>query len=156
MTRLLFSLALALTLVSSPLLAALPNAAEKVENETAPIKPPVVTELKIIDQKTGTGAETQLGKYAVVNYTGWLYDPKAKEMKGKKFDSSLDRNEPFRFPYGYGRVIKGWEQGLAGMKVGGKRTLIIPAELAYGSRGARGAIPPDWPLIFDVELLDVQ
>lgn len=154
MTRLLFALALAFA--SSSLPAALPNAADKVENEVPAMKPPVVTELKVIERKVGSGTETALGKYVVVNYTGWLVDAKAADMKGKKFDSSLDRNEPFRFPYGYGRVIKGWEQGLTGMKVGGKRTLIIPAELAYGSRGARGAIPPDWPLIFDVELLDVQ
>ena len=154
MTRLFIALATALA--STALMAAMPNAADKIDNEAPPMKAPSVTELKIINLKTGSGAETQLGKYAVVNYTGWLYDAKAPEMKGKKFDSSLDRNEPFRFPYGYGRVIKGWEQGLVGMKVGGKRTLYIPAALVYGVRGADADIPPNADLTFDVELLGVQ
>ena len=115
-----------------------------------------VTELKKIDAKTGTGTEATKGKKVVVHYTGWLYDPAAKDHKGAKFDSSRDRQQPFDFPLGEGRVIKGWDEGVAGMKVGGQRTLIIPPEMAYGSRGAGGVIPPDATLIFDVELLDVK
>jgi FKBP-type peptidyl-prolyl cis-trans isomerase len=123
----------------------------------AETKPAAVTQLKIVDQKLGDGATAENGKSAVVHYTGWLYDPGTKEMKGKKFDSSRDRNEPFSFPLGQGRVIKGWDQGVAGMKVGGKRTLIIPADLAYGARGAGdGLIPPNAALLFDVELVGVK
>jgi FKBP-type peptidyl-prolyl cis-trans isomerase FkpA len=150
------SIALATMFLSLPLWAAMPNAADQMQNETTPAKPPAVSELKIIDRKVGSGAETEPGKSVEVHYTGWLYDATAPDMKGKKFDSSLDRKETFRFPYGYGRVIKGWEQGLKGMKVGGQRTLIIPAELAYGPRGAGGVIPPNWPLVFDVELIGVK
>ena len=112
--------------------------------------------LKKIDVKQGTGAEAVAGKPVVVHYTGWLYDPASPESKGKKFDSSVDRKEPFSFPLGGGRVIKGWDEGVAGMKVGGKRTLIIPADKAYGARGAGGVIPPNAVLVFDVELLEVR
>ena len=92
----------------------------------------------------------------VVHYTGWLYDPSKADGRGKKFDSSLDRGSPFSFPLGAGRVIQGWDQGVAGMKVGGKRTLIIPPEMGYGARGAGGAIPPNAALLFEVELLEVR
>jgi len=115
-----------------------------------------VGSLKKIEVKQGTGAEAVAGKPVVVHYTGWLYDPAQPEGKGKKFDSSLDRREPFSFPLGGGRVIRGWDEGVAGMKVGGKRTLIIPADLAYGARGAGGVIPPNATLVFDVELLEVR
>jgi peptidylprolyl isomerase len=108
--------------------------------------------LTIIEVKEGTGP-TAAGKTAVVHYTGWLYQ---NGQKGKKFDSSVDRNEPFDFPVGQGRVIKGWDEGVAGMKVGGKRTLIIPPALGYGARGAGGVIPPNATLMFDVELLAVK
>ncbi|MGB1008720.1 MAG: FKBP-type peptidyl-prolyl cis-trans isomerase [Thiolinea sp.] len=108
------------------------------------------------DTKTGTGAEAKTGQSVTVHYTGWLYDESAANKRGKKFDSSLDRGNPFSFPLGANRVIKGWDQGVPGMKVGGQRTLIIPANMAYGSRGAGSAIPPNAPLIFDVELLGVQ
>jgi len=91
-----------------------------------------------------------------VHYTGWLYDANAEDKKGEKFDSSLDRNQPFEFPLGAGQVIQGWDQGVAGMKIGGKRTLIIPPEMGYGARGAGAVIPPNATLIFDVELLDVK
>lgn len=115
-----------------------------------------VTSLKKIDTKQGTGAEAVKGKPVAVHYTGWLYDPSKPEGKGAKFDSSLDRREPFVFPLGGGRVIRGWDEGVVGMKVGGKRTLIIPADLAYGARGAGGVIPPNAVLVFDVELLEVR
>ena len=109
--------------------------------------------LKITDSKVGTGATPKAGQICVMHYTGWLYENGAK---GKKFDSSVDRGQPFEFPLGQRRVIGGWDEGVATMKVGGKRTLIIPPELGYGARGAGGVIPPNATLIFDVELLDVK
>jgi FKBP-type peptidyl-prolyl cis-trans isomerase FkpA len=114
-----------------------------------------VTELKKIDTKQGTGAEAGAGKIVIVHYTGWLYDPAAPDGHGAKFDSSVDRKEPFNFPLGAGKVIKGWDEGVAGMKVGGKRTLVIPPQMGYGARGAGAVIPPNATLVFDVELLDV-
>ena len=116
----------------------------------------MVTELKKIDVKQGTGAEAVSGKPVLVHYTGWLYDPSKPDQKGAKFDSSLDRKVPFGFIIGAGRVIKGWDEGVAGMKVGGQRTLIIPPTMAYGERGAGGVIPPNATLIFDVELIEVK
>ncbi|MDD4978024.1 MAG: FKBP-type peptidyl-prolyl cis-trans isomerase [Gallionella sp.] len=115
-----------------------------------------VTELIKNDTKLGTGAEAIAGHDIAVHYTGWLYDETAPEHKGKKFDSSRDRGQPFEFGLGGGQVIKGWDQGFAGMKVGGQRTLIIPAKLGYGARGAGGVIPPNATLVFDVELLKVR
>jgi len=109
--------------------------------------------LKITDTKVGTGATPKPGQTCVMHYTGWLYEGGAK---GKKFDSSVDRGQPFEFPIGRRQVISGWDEGVATMKVGGKRTLIIPPELGYGARGAGGVIPPNATLIFDVELLDVK
>jgi FKBP-type peptidyl-prolyl cis-trans isomerase FkpA len=108
------------------------------------------------DTKLGTGAEAIAGHDVSVHYTGWLYDENAPDHKGKKFDSSRDRGQPFDFPLGAGHVIKGWDQGFAGMKVGGLRTLTIPSDMGYGARGAGGAIPPNATLIFDVELLGVR
>jgi FKBP-type peptidyl-prolyl cis-trans isomerase FkpA len=107
------------------------------------------------DTVVGKGKEAVSGRTVDVNYTGWLHDPKAPNQRGKQFDSSVGRG-PFSFPLGAGRVIPGWDQGVAGMKVGGKRTLVIPPELGYGSRGAGGVIPPNATLVFDVELLDVK
>src|SRR5678815_3584435 len=104
--------------------------------------------LQYIDLKVGLGATAQAGQTISVHYTGWLEN-------GKKFDSSVDRGQPFSFPLGAGRVIKGWDEGVQGMKVGGKRKLIIPSQLGYGARGAGGAIPPNATLIFEVELLGV-
>jgi peptidylprolyl isomerase len=109
--------------------------------------------LQIIDTKTGTGATPHTGQTCVMHYTGWLYQDGAK---GKKFDSSLDRGEPFEFVIGTHQVIAGWDEGVATMKVGGKRTLIIPPNLGYGARGAGGVIPPNATLMFDVELLAVK
>lgn len=115
-----------------------------------------MTELIKTDVKLGTGDLATAGKNVSVHYTGWLYDAAAPDHHGKKFDSSRDRNEPFEFPLGAGRVIAGWDQGVAGMKVGGQRTLTIPASMGYGARGAGGAIPPNATLVFDVELLGVH
>ena len=109
--------------------------------------------LQIIDATVGTGAAPKPGQICVMHYTGWLYED---GKKGKKFDSSVDRNEPFEFPIGQRKVIAGWDEGVATMKVGGKRTLIIPPALGYGARGAGGAIPPNATLMFDVELLAVK
>lgn len=105
--------------------------------------------LKYVDQVVGTGEAAVAGQNVSVHYTGWLEN-------GKKFDSSVDRGQPFSFPLGAGRVIKGWDEGVQGMKVGGKRKLTIPSDLGYGSRGAGGVIPPNATLIFDVELLGVR
>jgi FKBP-type peptidyl-prolyl cis-trans isomerase FkpA len=115
-----------------------------------------VSNLIKTDNKVGTGAEAVAGHEVSVHYTGWLYDEKAPDHKGSKFDSSRDRGEPFDFSLGAGQVIKGWDQGVAGMKVGGQRTLVIPPELGYGSRGAGRVIPPNATLVFDVELLAVH
>ncbi|MGB6652243.1 MAG: FKBP-type peptidyl-prolyl cis-trans isomerase [Xanthobacteraceae bacterium] len=109
--------------------------------------------LGIIDTKVGTGASPKPGQTVVVHYTGWLYE---NGKRGKKFDSSVDRGQPFEFPIGKGQVIAGWAQGVATMKVGGKRTLIIPPNLGYGANGAGGVIPPNATLIFDVELLRIK
>ena len=109
--------------------------------------------LQIADSKVGTGATPKPGQTCVMHYIGWLY---VNGAKGKKFDSSVDRGEPFEFPIGQKRVIAGWDEGVATMKVGGKRTLIIPPALGYGSRGAGDAIPPNATLIFEVELLGVK
>jgi FKBP-type peptidyl-prolyl cis-trans isomerase FkpA len=138
----LFGLGAAPALVPGPLAADLP-------------KEPV-QELVKIDRTLGSGAEAVTGKNVFVHYSGWLYTSKAGDGKGKKFDSSVDRGSPFNFPLGAGRVIAGWDQGVAGMKVGGKRTLVIPPQLGYGPRGAGGVIPPNATLIFDVELLEVK
>ena len=115
-----------------------------------------ITSLQVTDGKVGTGAAASAGKTVSVHYTGWLYDAKASDRHGKKFDSSKDHGEPFSFKLGAGQVIRGWDQGVAGMKIGGTRTLIIPSELGYGARGAGGIIPPNATLVFDVELLDVK
>ena len=109
-----------------------------------------------IDIKTGTGKEATAGKVVSVHYTGWLFDKSAADNRGKKFDSSRDRPGNFTFPLGAGRVIKGWDQGVEGMKVAGQRTLIIPPSMGYGARGAGNIIPPNATLIFDVELMEVQ
>jgi FKBP-type peptidyl-prolyl cis-trans isomerase len=109
--------------------------------------------LQYEDTKPGTGATATAGKTCVMHYTGWLWNDGAK---GEKFDSSLDRGSPFSFGLGRGQVIKGWDEGVAGMQVGGHRTLLIPAALGYGARGAGGVIPPNATLLFEVQLLDLK
>jgi FKBP-type peptidyl-prolyl cis-trans isomerase len=115
-----------------------------------------VTQLIKQDDVMGAGAEAQSGRAVTVHYTGWLYDQTRPDRKGNKFDSSRDRNEPFSFNLGAGEVIRGWDEGVAGMKVGGRRTLTIPPDMGYGARGAGGVIPPNATLLFDVELLAVR
>ncbi|MES2553768.1 MAG: FKBP-type peptidyl-prolyl cis-trans isomerase [Pseudomonadota bacterium] len=115
-----------------------------------------ITELVKNDTVVGEGREAEPGFNVTVHYTGWLYDPSKPDGKGKKFDSSVDRQDPFVFYLGGGQVIRGWDEGFAGMKVGGKRTLIIPPDYGYGARGAGGVIPPNATLIFDVELLGIK
>ncbi|CAN4279559.1 FKBP-type peptidyl-prolyl cis-trans isomerase [Pseudoxanthomonas sp. LjRoot125] len=125
----------------------------------APSGPPPggsVAELQRLDTQAGTGTVATSGSDVTVHYTGWLYDENASDKHGMKFDSSVDRGEPFTFLLGAGQVIRGWDEGVAGMKVGGKRTLLIPSDLGYGSSGAGGVIPPGASLVFDVELLDVK
>ncbi len=124
---------------------------------TVVLAEPVLDPLVATDTKVGTGAEATAGSKVFVHYTGWLYKPMATRQRGRQFDSSLTRGAPLEFVLGTGRVIKGWDQGVLGMKVGGKRTLVIPSYLAYGKRGAPGGgIPPDADLIFDVELVNVK
>jgi FKBP-type peptidyl-prolyl cis-trans isomerase FkpA len=120
----------------------------------APLASPV-NSLQILDLKPGSGVAIAAGQQAVVQYTGWLYEASADDKRGKKFDSSLDAGQPFRFVVGAGQVIKGWDQGVLGMKAGGRRRLIVPADLAYGDGGV-GPIPPGATLVFDVELEGIE
>jgi FKBP-type peptidyl-prolyl cis-trans isomerase FkpA len=135
-----------------------PGSSQQATDGQAQAAAPQGPQVQITDLVVGKGKEATVGSTAVVNYTGWFYKPLAAKQRGRKFDSSLDAGrEPLQFQIGARQVIKGWEQGVAGMKVGGKRTLIIPSDLAYGKRGAGGgSIPPDADLIFDVELLEVK
>ncbi|MBL8363190.1 MAG: FKBP-type peptidyl-prolyl cis-trans isomerase [Rubrivivax sp.] len=107
------------------------------------------------DLTVGDGAEARAGQHVTVHYTGWLHDPQADNQRGRKFDSSKDRGQPFAFGLGEGMVIKGWDEGVQGMRIGGTRVLTIPAQLGYGARGAGGVIPPNATLVFEVELLGV-
>jgi FKBP-type peptidyl-prolyl cis-trans isomerase FkpA len=111
--------------------------------------------LQYDDTTPGTGAEAAAGQRVTVHYTGWLHDPTAANGRGKKFDSSKDRGDPFRFHLGAGQVIAGWDEGVQGMKVGGTRVLLIPSDLGYGARGAGGVIPPNATLVFEVDLIEV-
>lgn len=152
-------LTLAVALSGSVFMAACSD--KTATTSTTGTSSPQVTDIKMVDLvktdvKVGDGTEATAGKMVSVHYTGWLYDEKAADKHGTKFDSSRDRGQPFQFALGGGQVIKGWDQGVAGMKIGGQRTLVIPAELGYGARGAGGVIPPNATLIFDVELLGVQ
>ena len=132
------------------------NTGSSANAGSAPAGDANVTQLIKLDGKAGSGAEAVSGKTVIVHYTGWLYDQGKADHKGNKFDSSRDRNEPFSFSLGAGQVIRGWDEGVAGMKVGGQRTLTIPPDMGYGARGAGGVIPPNATLLFDVELLDVK
>ncbi len=143
-------MALALATTSAAIIAAAPSTATAQAAGKTMTTP---SGLQITDTKVGDGATPKTGQTCVMHYTGWLYQNGAK---GKKFDSSVDRGEPFEFAIGTRQVIRGWDEGVATMKVGGKRTLIIPPELGYGARGAGGVIPPNATLVFDVELLDVK
>ena len=127
--------------------------AKKAATKGAPAMITTASGLKYVDTVPGTGESPQKGQKCVMHYTGWLWENGAK---GAKFDSSVDRKEPFTFTVGVGQVIKGWDEGVISMKKGGKRTLYIPAELGYGSRGAGGVIPPNATLVFDVELIDFK
>jgi FKBP-type peptidyl-prolyl cis-trans isomerase len=115
-----------------------------------------VSSMQSVELKPGTGDGVTAGKIAVVQYTGWLYEAAAPDNKGKQFDSSRTAGQPFRFPLGTGQVIKGWDQGVLGMKVGESRRLIIPADLAYGDSGAGGVIPPGATLVFDIDLVAIE
>ena len=149
-----FTAALVLALFSAACQAADPQPQSK--DKPAMSLPQKVNELIQIDSKVGNGTEALPLNTVTVHYTGWLYDPAQPDGHGKKFDSSVDRGDPFVFTLGGGQVIRGWDEGVVGMKVGGKRTLIIPQHMGYGARGAGGAIPPFATLIFDVELLQVK
>jgi peptidylprolyl isomerase len=148
-TKISMIAAIAMTIASVPLACVPTIAAAQTAGKTMT----TASGLQIIDSTVGTGASPKPGQICVMHYTGWLYE---NGQKGKKFDSSVDRNEPFEFPIGQHRVIAGWDEGVATMKVGGKRTLIIPPALGYGARGAGGVIPPNATLMFDVELLAVK
>ena len=126
---------------------------ELVNKEKDKMQDKEIKELIITDNKVGEGREAEKGLTVTVHYTGWLYE---KGEKTSKFDSSVDRREPFSFVLGVGQVIKGWDQGVSGMQVGGSRTIIIPSDRGYGSRGAGNVIPPNSDLIFDVELIEIQ
>jgi peptidylprolyl isomerase len=132
----------------------IPTKATTPSKPTTPSMITTATGLKYVDTRVGTGVASVRGRTCLVHYTGWLNNGRGGH--GRKFDSSLDRREPLAFPVGVGRVIKGWDEGLMGMKVGGKRTLYIPSYLGYGPQGAGGDIPPNADLIFDVELVGVQ
>ena len=143
-----------------PLLLTLCAGCNAGEKPAAVAPPPVTTTtaegLAISELAPGAGEAIAPGSVAVVHYTGWLYESGAPDHKGSKFDSSVDRGEPFRFTLGQGEVIQGWDQGVEGMKVGGKRRLVIPAALGYGERGAGDVIPPGATLVFDVDLLGIE
>jgi len=125
---------------------------------TPPGPPPggSIAAFRMIDEQVGSGAEAHPGNQVTVRYTGWLYDEKAKDQRGEKFDASADHGQPFSFTLGGGQVIRGWDEGVAGMRVGGKRRLMLPAEYGYGASGAGGVIPPNASLVFEVELLHVK
>jgi FKBP-type peptidyl-prolyl cis-trans isomerase FkpA len=147
----LFAAIAAISLAALPASADEKGKAEGKEGESKMQKSP--TGLQYEDVKVGTGAQPKTGQTCVMHYTGWLWENGAK---GKKFDSSVDRGTPFEFPLGQGRVIKGWDEGVASMKVGGKRSLLIPPSLGYGARGAGAVIPPNATLFFEVELLGIK
>lgn len=145
-----------LWLLSLAMVASCQQSEKQTMGSNEPPSGAAVTELLIEDVVVGDGAEAAAGASVTVHYTGWLYAPGSPDDRGTKFDSSVDRGQPFEFPVGAGRVIRGWDEGVAGMRVGGKRILIIPAEWGYGAQGAGGVIPPNATLVFEVELLGVD
>lgn len=156
MKRLAFKLAF--SLVAAMMLATgCSREQPQAQAEETKAPPAPITELQRIDLHVAPGEGISQGQRAVVHYTGWLYDPGAPDHKGKQFDSSRDRGQPFRFTIGAGQVIRGWEEGVQGMRVGSKRRLIVPSDLGYGEMGAgNGAIPPNATLVFDIELLAIE
>jgi FKBP-type peptidyl-prolyl cis-trans isomerase FkpA len=124
--------------------------------EGAPMADTGITQLQKTDTNVGDGAEARPGRVVRVHYTGWLYDASRPDKRGQKFDSSKDANQPFEFTLGAQEVIPGWDEGVAGMKVGGTRILTVPPAMGYGPRGAGGVIPPNATLVFEVELLEVK
>jgi FKBP-type peptidyl-prolyl cis-trans isomerase FkpA len=143
-------------LASAPLIGVLPACSDKAAPPAAGSAVSPVSTLESEDIKIGTGAPIAAGQQAVVQYTGWLYEASAADKKGREFDSSAKSGQPFRFVIGGGQVIKGWDQGVAGMKVGGRRRLIIPPDLAYGEAGAGGVIPPGATLVFEITLTAIE
>ena len=141
------------TFIALLMFTSLSQSIEFVNEEKVKMQDKEIKELIITDNKVGEGREAEKGLTVTVHYTGWLYE---KGEKTSKFDSSVDRREPFSFVLGVGQVIKGWDQGVSGMQVGGSRTIIIPSDMGYGSRGAGNVIPPNSDLIFDVELIEIQ
>jgi len=141
------------TFIALLMFTSLSQSIELVNEEKGKMQDKKIKELIITDNKVGEGREAEKGLTVTVHYTGWLYE---KGEKTSKFDSSVDRREPFSFVLGVGQVIKGWDQGVSGMQVGGSRTIIIPSDMGYGSRGAGNVIPPNSDLIFDVELIEIQ
>lgn len=141
------------TFIALLMFTSLSQSIELVNEEKDKMQGKEIKELIITDNKVGEGREAEKGLTVTVHYTGWLYE---KGEKTSKFDSSVDRREPFSFVLGVGQVIKGWDQGVSGMQVGGSRTIIIPSDMGYGSRGAGNVIPPNSDLIFDVELIEIQ
>lgn len=150
-TKLLLNLSIIITVFIM-----LPQAAFAYKEHGSPAHSTVDSQFQKIDTTVGTGPEANVGKTVNVHYTGWIYDESSADNKGRKFDSSRDRDSHFSFLLGSGRVIKGWDQGVLGMKVGGHRTLIIPPSMGYGAQGAGNIIPPNATLIFDVELIGLQ
>jgi FKBP-type peptidyl-prolyl cis-trans isomerase len=145
-----------LTLIVSIALLSACSGKSDAPSASAPSQPAGVSALQSLPLKEGTGAAVSGGQIAVMQYTGWLYDASAADHKGKQFDSSRTAGQAFKFPLGTGAVIKGWDQGVVGMKVGESRRLIIPPDLAYGDNGAGGVIPPGATLVFDVELVGIE
>ena len=140
-------------LIAMLVCSSLSHSIELVYGEKKNMEDKQIKELIITDNKVGKGREAEKGLTVTVHYTGWLYE---NGKKTSKFDSSVDRREPFSFVLGVGQVIKGWDNGVSGMQVGGSRTIVIPSEMGYGSRGAGNVIPPNSDLVFDVELLEIQ
>jgi FKBP-type peptidyl-prolyl cis-trans isomerase FkpA len=143
-----------LRVIAAAGLVVLAAACGRGESGAAP--PSGVNSMQSVELKSGAGDAVTAGKIAVVQYTGWLYEASATDKKGKQFDSSRTGGQPFRFPVGTGQVIKGWDQGVLGMKVGESRRLVIPPDLAYGDSGAGGVIPPGATLVFDIDLIAIE